>query len=239
MKNYLVTGGNSGIGKAVACRLAQNNKVIILGKNKQRLEEVSSGNENIISLCCDLVQLENISNVFSFCKEQGIKLDGLVHCAGISKNVPGSANDINDMREVFTVNCMVFEELMKYFSKKRYSNDGASVIAMSSMAACTYTKGMSLYAASKGAVNSMVKVIAKELVRREIRVNAIMPGFVNTKLLTPFRESVENFDEMIQKEQPWGLIEPEQVADLAEFLLSEQSRMITGALIPITGGKVV
>ena len=85
----------------------------------------------------------------------------------------------------------------------------------------------------------MVKVIAKELVRREIRVNAIMPGFVNTKLLTPFRESVENFDEMIQKEQPWGLIEPEQVADLAEFLLSEQSRMITGALIPITGGKVV
>ena len=105
--------------------------------------------------------------------------------------------------------------------------------------ACTYTKGMSLYAASKGAVNSMVKVIAKELVRREIRVNAIMPGFVNTKLLTPFRESVENFDEMIQKEQPWGLIEPEQVADLAEFLLSEQSRMITGALIPITGGKVV
>lgn len=239
MKYYLVTGGSSGIGKVIACRLAQNNKVIILGRNRERLEALSGENENIISLCCDFLCLDQISGIFDFCKEKGIKLDGLVHCAGITKTIPVSANDINDMREVMTVNCMSFEELMKYFSKKRFSNDGASVVAISSMSARTYTNGMSIYAASKAALNTMVKVAAKELARRKIRINAIMPGFVNTEMLALPRENINNFDEKVLHDQPWGLIEPEQVADLVEFLLSFKAQMITGALIPITGGRII
>lgn len=240
MKNYLVIGGNSGIGKAIAMNLAsQDEKVVIVGRDKTKLEAVSREDENIIPYSYDLTNLEEINKIFDFCKEQGIKLDGLIYAAGLAKNVPLSMNDVTDMQEVFNVNCLAFAEMMKYFSKKKYANEGASVVAISSIGATLCLKGRAVYAASKSALNSIVKVAAKELAKKKIRVNAVLPGFVNTEMTEKLFENTENLDEIINSEQPWGLIEPEQVSDLVSFLMSDQAQMITGTLIPITGGRVL
>lgn len=235
MKTYLVTGGNSGIGRAIALKLAAENHVFILGRNEERLNKVARLSGQIDIIQSDLADLGNIRSTFDYIYEKGFKLDGLVHSAGITMSAPISAVASDEMQKLMTVNCMAFAELMKYFSKKKYSNNGGSVVAISSLAACVCTKGTAIYAASKAALNNLVKVSAKELAKRGIRVNAVMPGFVKTSMV----EEDGHFQEMIQTEQPWGLLEPEQVADLVVFLLSENSKMITGTTIPITGGRVV
>lgn len=235
MKTYLVTGGNSGIGKAIALKLAVENHVIILGRNERRLNEVSQLSDQIDIIQSDLEDLESIECVFESIHKKGYKLDGLVHSAGITMSAPISAVDSGEMTKLMTVNCMSFAELMKFFSKRKYSNNGGAVVAISSLAAFVCTKGTAIYAASKGALNNLVKVSAKELAKRNIRVNAVMPGFVKTSML----EDDGRLQEIIQTEQPWGLLEPEQIAELVMFLLSENSKMITGTTIPITGGRVV
>lgn len=236
MKTYLVTGGSSGIGKAIALKLASENQVIIIGRDEDRLHEVAGQQKQIIPLKFDLYNLKDIRNIFELIDGMGYKLDGLIHSAGVAMSVPIGANDIEQMKQVMTVNCMAFAELMKYFSKKKYSNNGSSVVAISSLAAYVCTKGTGIYAASKSALNNLVKVSAKELTKRHIRVNAVMPAFVQTSMIS---EKDDQLDELIRKEQPWGVIEPEQVAELVTFLLSDNSQMITGATIPITGGRVV
>lgn len=236
MKTYLVTGGSSGIGKAIALKLASENQVIIIGRDEDRLHEVAGQQKQIIPLKFDLYNLKDIRNIFELIDGMGYKLDGLIHSAGVAMSVPIGANDIEQMKQVMTVNCMAFAELMKYFSKKKYSNNGSSVVAISSLAAYVCTKGTGIYAASKSALNNLVKVSAKELTKRHIRVNAVMPAFVQTSMIS---EKDDQLDELIRKEQPWGVIEPEQVAELVAFLLSDNSQMITGATIPITGGRVV
>ena len=236
MKTYLVTGGSSGIGKAIALKLASENQVIIIGLDEDRLHEVAGQQKQIIPLKFDLYNLKDIRNIFELIDGMGYKLDGLIHSAGVAMSVPIGANDIEQMKQVMTVNCMAFAELMKYFSKKKYSNNGSSVVAISSLAAYVCTKGTGIYAASKSALNNLVKVSAKELTKRHIRVNAVMPAFVQTSMIS---EKDDQLDELIRKEQPWGVIEPEQVAELVTFLLSDNSQMITGATIPITGGRVV
>ena len=88
-----------------------------------------------------------------------------------------------------------------------------------------------MYAASKSAMNTAVKVMAKEFVKRKIRVNGILPAYVDTRMT----QDIEDFVD-VEKRQPFGLIDPRQIAYLAEFLLSEKSRFITGALIPVSAG---
>lgn len=155
----------------------------------------------------------------------------------INQDLPIKANDIEVMKKITTVNYFSFVELGKYFQKKKYSTENASVVAISSSAAESCAKGMCTYASSKAAVNAAVKVMGKEFLKRRQRVNAIMPNFVDTPMARQMDNALGDLDEKVQY-QPLGLIEPLHVAYLVEFLLSDKAAYITGACIPLSGGAI-
>lgn len=237
-KNILITGASSGIGKCVAEYLhSQGNTVILVARNEEKLNKLAKKlGDNAYIYPYDLINLKNIGEIFEFCINKGLKLDGMVHSAGINKDMPIKVNDISAMNETMTINCLSFLELGKYFCKKKVCNDNASIVALSSTASKKFGKGMSTYVASKAALNGIVKVMSKEYITRKIRVNAILPAFVKTEMMERTKEFVKELDERVSKSQQLGVIEPIQVAYLSEFLLSEKSKYITGSLIPITAG---
>lgn len=238
-KAILVTGASSGIGAATSEYLSEQGYfVVLVARNQDRLDQISKnlcGESLIISY--DLSDLGHIDEIFNICRDKGVKLDGMVHCAGINNDIPVRANDINVMKEVTTINYYSFVELGKCFNKKKYSNDGASVVAISSSAAETCGKGMCTYSASKAALNASVKVMGKEFLRRRQRVNAILPTFVDTPMAARMDETLGDLDNKVAG-QPLGLIEPVQIAYLVEFLISDKSSYITGACIPVSAGAI-
>lgn len=237
-KTVLVTGATSGIGWAVAERLAtEGAKIVAVGRNKEKLAELEQKfPDRIYPYVYDLLDLEHIQEIFAFCKVKGFKLDGLVHCAGIAYNCVIRTNIIEEMEETMRLNCFAFIELGKYFSMKKYSNDGGALVAISSIETFTNEKGLSQYAASKAALNSVVKVMSKEFAKRKLRVNAILPASVKTPMLMDTANQIENYMEMVEARQPLGLIEPDHIGYMAEYLLSDCARYMTGELVVMSGG---
>lgn len=237
-KTVLVTGATSGIGKAVTERFAfEGAKVVAIGRNKEQLAKLEQNfPDQVYSFSYDLLDLDHIEKIFAFCAEKELKLDGLVHCAGIAINSVIRANDIGEMEETMRINCFAFMELGKYFSMKKYSNNGGAIVAISSIEAYKNEKGLSQYAASKAALNSIVKAMSKEFMKRKIRVNAILPANVKTAMMMNAVQQIENYIEMAEERQPLGFIEPEYIAYLTEYLLSDFSRFMTGELVVMSGG---
>ena len=237
-KYILITGASKGIGKACAKYLVKKGyKVILVARNKEKLIELSNTLDKDSSLIYsyDLMDLENIYKIFEFLEEKEIKLDGLVHCAGVNNDIPIRGNNVDLMKETLTINYMAFTELIKYFYKKKYSNQDASIVALSSLATSFISPGMSTYTSSKSALEATIKVAAKEFLKRKIRVNGIAPNCVDTEMVenAPFLTY-----EGIEKSQPLGLIDPSYIAYLVEFLLSEKSKYITGTIIPVSAGTI-
>lgn len=237
-KTILITGATSGIGEALTRQFAkQGTTIVAVGRNKEKLLALQAEfPNNIYYYAYDLMDLDNIEEIFLFCKENNLKLDGMIHSAGIVYNTVVKANNIKEMEETMRVNCFSFFELGKYFSMKKYSNDGSAIVAISSISALNSAKGLSQYAASKAALNSVVKTMSKEFLRRRIRVNAILPANVRTPMFMANSPQIENYEEKAEDWQPLGIIDPEQVGYMAEFLLSDCARYMTGELVVISGG---
>lgn len=231
-KCILITGASSGIGLDIVRYLdSLGYRLILCARREDTLRTiVSSLNEDSLAMPVDLCELSRIGEIFEELKQREIKLDGMVHCAGFGTNLPVRNNDITYMRKTMETNYFAFVELGKYFSQKKYSNNGSSIVAISSISPLTCYTGACNYAASKASINVAVKVMSKEFMRRQIRVNAILPAYVNA----PMGPSAD--DEAYIKQQPLGIIPPRYVAYLTEFLLSDKSKYMTGTLVPVSAG---
>lgn len=236
-KTILITGATGGVGEATAqCLIAEGYSVIVVGRNQERLNSlVDKLGSAASSFTYDFKDLYNIESIFSYVSSKNIKLDGMVHCAGVNYDTAIRANDVDSMLEVTTVNYMSFVELMKFFSKKKYSNDGAGVVAISSRVTTYPAKAMCTYAASKAALEVAVIVSAMEMAKRKIRVNAVLPGGIDTDMLKKAGITAEQVEEL----QPLGIIPPESMAEVISFLLSDKARFITGAKLTVDGGHIV
>ena len=239
-KCFLVTGASDGIGKTTAHMLLDEGaKVILVARREDRLKEIEAMYPGkAYAYPFDLGDLDHIEDIFKFCLEKGIKLDGMLHAAGVSHNVPVKSVDVTDMMDTFGVNYFAAVQLGRFFSLKKYSNDGSSVVYMSSIAAERCDKGMSQYAASKSAVNAFVKTMAKEVTRRKIRVSAVAPAAVDTRVTKEVMETVGGFEEQLYENQPFGVIPVGKVVEQIRFLLSDESIYTTGTIISITGGNI-
>jgi NAD(P)-dependent dehydrogenase (short-subunit alcohol dehydrogenase family) len=237
-KRILVTGASSGIGRACAVLCSQlGASVVLVARDEKRLGEtlgqMPGGEHMLVSF--DLGDLENYEDLFRlFTAEQ--KLNGIVHAAGICPAMPIQSVSLPTMQEVMNINYFAFMELVKWFSKKKYSS-GGSVVGVSSVSGYAGWQGGSLYSGSKGAMDSSVRSLAIELAPKKIRVNSVVPSNIRTPMLDGIVSvGGDEAAKQILAKQPLGLGEPEDVANAVAFLLSDAARFITGTQLVVDGG---
>ena len=234
-KVIFVTGASSGIGRQIAINCSRMGATIILnGRNEERLQEVLKELENDNHQIAegDITQKADISNII----DNLPKLDGIVHCAGIDHRKPAKFMEEEDVNRVMGTNFAAPILLQSELLRQKKVKAGASIIFMSSMAANSPSMGHGLYSASKGALISYADCLALELAPRKIRVNCICPGMVWTKLILQDEVTEEELkkDEETYPLKRYGT--PDDIANLAIYLLSDAASWVTSSHISITGG---
>lgn len=235
-KNILVTGASSGIGKATAIECARAGaQVVISGRNQTRLEEtlhlMDGQGHSIIK--ADL----SIPEQIRLLAENISTLDGIVHCAGITKNIPFKFASLDNMEEVMRINFYAPSELTRMLLKHKKIQKGASIVFISSISGLSCSApASSIYSASKGAVNGLVKGMALDLASQNIRVNTINPGVVETHI---FDNGTISQDQLEENKKLYPLKrfgQPQEIGYAAVFLLSPAADWITGSNLVIDGG---
>ena len=166
------------------------------------------------------------------------QLDGIVHCAGIGHRKPCKAITSEDITAVMSANFNSAVLLQTCILSKRKINKSASIVFISSRAADVPDIANSIYSASKGALKSYAKCLSLELAPRNIRVNCICPAVVLTPLILESGVDSEQLQEEQTKYPLKRYGQPEDIANLAVFLLSDASSWMTGSCIDITGGSI-
>lgn len=236
-KIAVITGGNSGIGYATAKKLKENGAhIIITGRRKEALEKAAD-ELNATATIADQSKLNDIENLVSQVKQQFGKVDILLINAGITK-----FSTIEQTTE------SLFDEIMNvnfkgaFFTLSRFIpllNDGASVIMLSSTSATISPQSASIYAASKAAINAVVKIAALELASRKIRINAVSPGPIATEIMDKIGLNEELENHLIQSIPMGRMGKAEEVADMINYLTSENAGFLTGANFLVDGGQSV
>ena len=236
----LITGATSGIGKALALKLLSNNENVLylIARRSDKLNEIYGAyGEKCVLIDADLSALHSIGDIFE--RMQGVKLDGMVHCAGISPLMKVVDNEISSMLETFNVNYFSFIELCKFFYDNHNSNDGASIVAMSSIAASAVPFRQTIYSSSKAALEQSIKCIAKEFLPRKIRVNGIAAGAVETEMFKELEKNSENLRLRMEKYYPLGIIDPNTIVETIIYLLSDSSAHVDGTIIRYDSGFMI
>ena len=234
MKRYLVVGATSGLGEYVLRRIAdQGDEVIGVGRNEEAILRISEYSNMVVGIKSDITVEKDVNDLFDKIEKP---LDGLVFCAGINTGGSVRMNKAADLIEIMKINWAAFSRVSGLFIKKDNSNNNSSIVCVSSMASLKNPPGMSAYASSKAALNCTVQVLAQEVIKRRIRVNAVLPGYLE-KTMKDERLLYDESKEELRMIQPLGRIPYEQVYNAIEFLLSDKSKYITGALMEISGGQ--
>lgn len=235
-KKILVTGASSGIGRALAIMLSELDvRVILCGRNEERLNETLQNMKNQhghIVIPFDVTDFSVYTDVFNRAVEDGTKLDGMVHCAGIAPILPIRAFTAKNITEVFNTNFTSFMLLISNYSKKKISN-GGSIVGVSSINAHYPSKAMSIYAASKMAIEGAIKTLAVELIEKGIRINVVVSGAVDTPMGTS--DTSAEFKDEFFKRQKMGILSPEKISESIVYLLSEMSSGSTGREVYVDG----
>ncbi len=233
-KNILVTGASSGIGQAVAVACAgMGASVVLTARNSLRLADTLKQMEGShLTIEADLLDDKQRAMLV----EKIPQIDGIVHCAGVGSRVPCKLLDQNSLDCVMKPNFEAPALLQASILSQKKLKKGASVVFIASRAYDSPSLGNAAYSASKGAIISYSKCLALELAPRQIRVNCICPAMVWTKLILQDAVSKEELEEAQKKYPLKRYGNPEDVANLALYLLSDASTWMTGSAIDLTGG---
>lgn len=230
----LVTGASSGIGAAIAKRLAKDGYKILLHYNRQKdkAEEVLTQLKEISSLDHRLVQFDiaKSEQVETQLKEYDIEV--LINNAGIHKDNLMLLMTADSFEQVIQTNLLGTFYVSRICAKKMLLKRNGIIVNISSLAGQTGNPGQANYAASKAGLIAMTKTLAIELGPRGIRVNAVAPGLIETEMI----QNVPQLDEMKARIPFKRLGRPEEVAGVVSFLCSEDSTYIQGHTISVNGG---
>ena len=235
----VVTGASSGIGRALALKLnEQGASVIGVGRSLERLEETKKMATNKTCFYVEQKDLteevESLPDYIKSLKEKYGKFKGLACVAGIDKACTLQMLNKKDIDDVFLINYTVPMLLTKGFADKRNNvGEGANILFIASIAGVYPDKGQIIYGASKAALIAATTAISKETALRKIRCNCISPAWVETEMYKRQKESIgastENY--------ALGIGQPEDVANLGAFLMSEKARWITATNHILGGGN--
>ena len=236
-KTILVTGASSGIGRGIAVTCSKMGATVVLGgRNETRLNETLSemeGDGHVLAVA-DLTKKEELEKMVDILP----KLDGIVHCAGIGQRILCKQLKESDVDNVMDMNFKAPVLLQTEILKKKKINKGASIVFIASIAAESPSVGNSIYSASKGAIISYANCLVVELAPRKIRVNCISPAMVWTDLILKDGISEEELKEDEQKYPLKRYGNPDDIANLAVYMLSDASSWMTGSNVRITGGGI-
>jgi len=240
-KNIIVTGASSGIGRQCAITLSQlGANVILIARNEERLNntfnKLEKGNHTIISQ--DIAKYAKLEEIVDTVVDKIGKISGFIHSAGVGMTLPLRSMQPSYYEEMFAINVIAGFELAKIISKKKYfDKNGTSFVFISSVMGILGQAGKVGYCSSKGALISGVKAMALELAKKNIRVNCILPGVVETEMSNKMLESLsEDSKKSIINMHPLGLGKPNDIAYACAYLLSDATRWITGSNLVIDGG---
>ena len=235
-KTILVTGASSGIGKAIAMECSKMGaKVVVTGRNEQRLQETYGQLEGThpAYIVADLSKKEDIETL----AKQIDSLNGLVNFAGLTIPKPFKFLQEEDIQEVMTINFNAPLLLTQLLVKKKKLQKAASIVFISSISGIKVSYiGNSIYSASKGAINGFCKGLALELAPQQIRVNTVIPGMVETNIVSGGEVTQEQMEADKQKYPLKRYGKPEEVAYAVVYLLSDASSWVTGSNLLIDGG---
>tara|TARA_B100001250_G_scaffold408973_1_gene432372 strand:- start:164 stop:916 length:753 start_codon:yes stop_codon:yes gene_type:complete len=241
-KVIIVTGASKGIGKSIATKLAMEHaRVVLLSRNEMRLsklnDELKKNGYQSIYIPTDISQLDELTHVVEHVKSTWGTIDGIINNAGITEDNLIVRMKLESFENVINTNLKGVFNGIKSVSKVMIKNNYGRIINISSVIAQIGNKGQSNYSASKAGVIGLTKSIAKELAPKNITVNAIAPGYIKTEMTEELteknRENLLNFIPLNR----FG--EPEDIANLVCFLLSDQAQYITGQTINVDGGMVM
>jgi NAD(P)-dependent dehydrogenase (short-subunit alcohol dehydrogenase family) len=234
-KTILVTGASSGIGRGIAVTCSKMGATVIInGRNKERLQGTLSqmeGEDHIVAIG-DLTDSESLIEMVGKLP----KLDGVVQCAGMGQRIPCKDLYVDDVNLVMDVNFKAPVMLQAELLRQKKINKGASIVFVASIASWSPSFGNSVYSASKGAIISYANCLALELAPRKIRVNCISPAMVWTDLILADGTDEEQLKEDEQKYPLKRYGQPDDIANLAVYMLSDASTWMTGSNVKISGG---
>lgn len=225
-KTILVTGASSEIGSAIATECSKMGaRIILSGGNLSNLEKTCSFLEGVNHeiIQANLANKKDLSKLVSSLPV----IDGIVHCAGF---VPFQFALKDTIDKVLSVNFFDPAEMTKSVLRKKKLAKGSSVVFIS-LASGVHCPAVvsSIYAASKSAINGLIKGMALDLASQNIRINSINPGFIGTNLSGPEQATNEQFEEDKKRYPLKRFGKPEEVAYAVIYLLSDASSWITGA----------
>ena len=238
----LITGGGTGIGLEIArCMVAAGATVIITGRRESVLQEsaaeLGEGAHFLVNDICDLGSLDGL--VAQIEAEHG-PLDILVNNAGINMKKPALEVTDEDFSRIIHTNLNAVFALTRAAAQRMVPRGKGVILMISSMAAYYGIDRVVAYAASKSAVEGMVKVLASEFSAHGVRVNAIAPGFIETEMSRTAMNSDPDRRDRAMRRTPMGKFgKPSDIGHAAVFLASEGARYITGASLPVDGGNSI
>ena len=235
-RNIIVTGASGGIGNSIIKIVSENGaNLLATGTKIEKLEELKSKFENIKILKFDISQKDQIEQfIENASKELGGNLDCIVNNAGITQDNLAIRMSLDEWTKVLDINLTSTFLFCKFGIKKMLKNKAGKIINITSVVGHTGNLGQSNYTASKAGIIAMSKSLAIEYAKKNINVNCISPGFIQTAMTDKIDEK---FKEIIISKIPAARMgEPEDVANAVLFLASDQSNYINGETLHVNGG---
>jgi 3-oxoacyl-[acyl-carrier protein] reductase len=239
----VVTGASKGIGAAIASHLAAEGAAVVVNyasskEGAQRVvAEIAGQGGKAVAVQANVAKQADIERLFAEAKKAFGRLDILVNNAGIYEFAPLEQVTAEHFHKMFDLNVLglilASQEAVKHFGPA-----GGSIINISSVAATAALPNTSVYSATKAAVNAVTRTLAAELGPRNIRVNAINPGMVETEGVHAAGIAGSDFRKQVEAQTPLGRIgQPRDIAPAAVFLASSDAQWITGETLYISGGN--
>ncbi len=240
-KVVIVTGASSGIGQATAKLLSKTYRLLLCGRDEDRLKrtlEECEGDDHLL-WPFDLELVSDIqSSLTDIIKRNELKVYGLAHCAGMIKYLPVKFFSAEEFERVFKVNVIAAAMLLKTLTSKK-NNGGVlcSVVFVSSNISNFGAVAHCLYSASKSALDGLMRSAAMELAPKT-RVNSVLPGGIHTRMT----EEIFSNSELVERMNasfPLGPGKAEDIATVIKFLIGDESRWITGQQLVVDGGRTI